>query len=123
MNNDMSMRYVLPTLLCILAGCAQPLFSDDAPTSSAGSTGTPLTYRCESGATIQVHYPSNSTATVTYAEQTLAMTIAVSASGARYVGEQLEWWTKGAGVGSKGTLFRHEPDGTTGEAVERCVQH
>lgn len=49
------------------------------------------------------------------------MTIAISASGARYVGGGLEWWTKGSGPGSAGTLFRHVNDGT-GEIVEQCVQ-
>ncbi|MGV8923351.1 MAG: MliC family protein, partial [Thermomonas sp.] len=43
-----------------------------------------------------------------------------SGSGARYVGSDLEWWTKGSGSGSEGTLLRHQADGTSGEIVESC---
>jgi len=50
------------------------------------------------------------------------MQIAMSASGARYVGGELEWWTKGSGSGSEATLFSHLPDGTSGESVEVCIE-
>lgn len=50
------------------------------------------------------------------------MRIAVSGSGARYVSDGLEWWTKGSGAGAAGTLFRHLADGTSGEIIESCVE-
>lgn len=50
----------------------------------------------------------------------MRMGLTISASGARYVGNGLEWWTKGAGAGSEGTLFRHGNDGATEETFERC---
>lgn len=71
-------------------------------------------YRCESGETI--------TATIQYRGQSHEMQIAVSGSGARYVGEDLEWWTKGSGAGAAGTLFRHLADGTSGEIIESCAE-
>ena len=57
-------------------------------------------YQCESGETILATYRSTDSARVQ---------IAVSGSGARYVGGGLEWWTKGSGAESEGTLFRHMP--------------
>ena len=81
----------------------------------------PVAYRCESGRTIQATYTS-STAEVSYEAKMLRMTVAMSASGARYVGDGMEWWTKGTGAGSTGTLSLQKPGGTTGEALERCIQ-
>lgn len=105
-----------------LPGCTN---FDSADSSGPGAIGTdaPLvTYRCESGQTVEASYPSTSSAVVRYGGRTRVMSITLSASGARYAGDELEWWTKGTGPGSKGTLFRHEPDGTTGETVERCAE-
>ncbi len=67
-------------------------------------------------------YHSSTTAIVRYEGRAREMIVAISGSGARYVGGGLEWWTKGVGQGSQGTLFRHEDDGTTGEIIEMCVQ-
>ncbi|MFA7522861.1 MAG: MliC family protein [Halothiobacillaceae bacterium] len=78
-------------------------------------------YRCESGETIAATYPTTDSATVRYQGSSYNMEIAVSASGARYVGGGLEWWTKGSGPGSEGTLFRHLADGSSGEIIERCT--
>lgn len=81
-----------------------------------------LTYQCDSGKTIMAAYPTDSTAVVEYDNRRIQMKIAVSGSGARYVGERLEWWTKGSGEGATGTLFRHLEDGTSGEVIEQCLQ-
>lgn len=78
-------------------------------------------YRCESGATIRAAYRPPDAATVQYGEHVQHMRIAVSASGARYVGDTLEWWTKGSGAGASALLLRHETDGN-GPIIERCVQ-
>ena len=77
-------------------------------------------YLCESGEAIVSSYPSTDAASVQYKGTDYAMQIAVSGSGARYVGGGFEWWTKGSGTGSEGTLFRHNADGSTGDAVESC---
>ena len=77
-------------------------------------------YRCESGQSIVAAYPSADTATIKYKGSSYDMKIAVSASGARYVGGGLEWWTKGSGAGSEGTLFRHLADGSSGSIIETC---
>ena len=99
----------------LVTACAR-LPEGTAPFSAAASN-----YRCESGETVVVSYPDTDSATIQYRAATYDLQIAVSGSGARYVGGQLEWWTKGAGAGSEGTLFRHQADGTTGDRLELCT--
>ncbi|KIQ96692.1 MliC family protein [Lysobacter sp. A03] len=99
----------------LLSACAT------APQTPTGSASTTHNYRCESGQTIAASYPTTDSATVQYKGESHNMAIAVSASGSRYVGGEMEWWTKGSGTGSEGTLFRHMADSTTGEVIERCT--
>src|SRR5690606_1370824 len=107
----------------LLSACASyPEGQEDARASAvAPSRSAVHSYRCESGETIAATYPSTDSATVQYKGSTYNMQIAVSGSGARYVGGELEWWTKGSGTGSEGTIFRHNADGTTGDSVEVCI--
>ena len=105
----------------LISACSNaPQESVVAPSSVAEASSI-NNYACQTGEAIAATYPSTDSATVKYKARTYDMKIAVSASGARYVGEDLEWWTKGSGTGSEGTLFRHLPDGTTGEIVESCT--
>ncbi|MBZ0070600.1 MAG: MliC family protein [Gammaproteobacteria bacterium] len=90
---------------------------------AAPATATVHDYRCESGETIAATYPSSDSATLQYKGGSYEMQIAVSGSGARYVGGELEWWTKGFGPGSEGTLFHHMADGTSGEIIEHCTEY
>lgn len=90
--------------------------------TQAPSTSTVHTYLCESGETIEATYPTTNSARIEYKDRRYDMQIAVSGSGARYVGGDLEWWTKGSGPESEGTLFRHLADDTTGESIELCTE-
>ncbi len=95
----------------------------DAQTNVAASpASSEHNYQCESGEIIAATYPSSDTATVEYQGNSYNMHIAVSASGARYLGGGLEWWTKGAGAGSSGMLLDHMADGTTGDSIELCTE-
>lgn len=118
----MRTRPFLLALALIVAGCGRSAPVDDSSAERAAESAARFTYQCRGGGTIYASYPSDSTAIVEYEGQTFQMTIAISASGARYVGGGLVWWTKGSGSGSEGTLFRHDSRGTTGEAVEHCEQ-
>ena len=80
-------------------------------------------YHCESNDTVFVIYDSTGAVSVEYQEKNYLMEVAVSASGARYVGEGLEWWVKGSGVGAEGMLLQHKPDGTSGEIIETCAEY
>ena len=94
-----------------------PVEPQPAQTSTAPSVG----YACESGATLQVQYADSDSAQLTYQNQTYALRSIQSASGARYVGAGMEWWTATRDGQESGTLSRLGPDGTTGVAVlERC---
>lgn len=77
-------------------------------------------YQCKSGETVTVSYPDNDKAKVRYQGRSYSMNIGVSASGARYVTNELEWWTKGSATESEGTLLRHNQDGTSGGVIEVC---
>lgn len=90
-----------------LAGCnASPKKTESPAAETAESTApkadaaaTPATelvrYSCADGSTVEARYPTPETAQIVTAGKTVDMTIAQSASGARYVGGGWQWWTKG----------------------------
>lgn len=80
-----------------------------------------IRYQCQSGETVVVHYASASTSKVLYKGDSYTMTIAVSASGSRYVGSKLEWWTKTLSGNTEGTLLHHLGNGRSGDIIERCT--
>ena len=53
-------------------------------------------YACADGQAITAGYPDRETAVVTYKDHAYTLKLARSASGARYTGYGLQWWTKGA---------------------------
>ncbi|WP_423930932.1 MliC family protein [Dokdonella sp.] len=79
-------------------------------------------YSCNSGETIAATYPSADSATIRYKGSTYNMLIAISASGARYVDGDLEWWTRGSGAGSEGTLSRQGANGAPDQSIESCIE-
>lgn len=112
------------TSILLVSACASSTHKQEAAEASATapSPSSVHNYRCESGETVAATYPSTDSATVQYKGGNYDMKIAVSGSGARYVGGGLEWWTKGSGAGSEGTLFRHMDDGTSGASIELCTE-
>ena len=80
-----------------------------------------VSYACESGRSLSVRYVDSSSAEVTYEGQTYTLNIARSASGARYAGQDLEWWTAARGDQETATLSRLGPNEEVGSTVlERC---
>lgn len=77
-----------------------------------------ISYQCDSGNRIIVTYPANETAEVKYMGDMYPMTIAISASGARYVGDGLVWWTKG----NEGSMYKAIDNTETGELIENCTE-
>ena len=106
-----------------LAACSpdrEPAQPDPAATPAA-APAPEVGYACESGKTVTARYAADQTAQVTYEGQTYAMRVAQSASGARYVGSDLEWWTATRGDTENATLSRLGPNDDVGVAVlERC---
>jgi len=103
-----------------ITACSNPPHEGVDARSAAPWPSVPLVYRyrCQSGETIVATYPTTDTATVRYKGRIYDMRIAISGSGARYVGNALVWWTKGP----EGTLFHHDTDGPSGDAIEVCAQ-
>jgi membrane-bound inhibitor of C-type lysozyme len=54
-----------------------------------------LSYTCEDGRKVQASYPDIANAVVMLDGNTHHLHIAISADGARYVGDHWQWWTKG----------------------------
>ncbi|MCX7514068.1 MliC family protein [Frateuria sp. STR12] len=52
-------------------------------------------YHCADGRVVQASYPDSEHALLVMAGKPYRLTIALSASGARYVGDGWQWWTKG----------------------------
>lgn len=85
-----------------LAGCNKPAEqAAQAPAAPAAPAAAPApavkatVYSCADGRTVSATYPDPQTAVVEIDGGVRTLKIAVSASGARYVGDGLQWWTKG----------------------------
>lgn len=107
----------------LVAGCSQekpaePTSPIEPPaTQDAAAVG----YACESGKTVVVAYPDAQTARVSYEGKDYVLISVVSASGARYAGQGLEWWTASRGETESGTLSRMgQGDQAGGVIIERC---
>lgn len=95
-----------------------PVTPSPAP---AGTTAPPVSYACESGQSITVAYPDTATALLTYRTQSYTLRTVQSASGARYAGSGLEWWSATRDGSESATLSRLGPNEDVGVAVlERC---
>lgn len=116
---------VVSVLALAVAACSpeseQPPAPLPASPAPATPTAPPVSYACESGESITVSYPDTSTAQLAYKGQTYALRTAQSASGARYIGSGIEWWTATRDGTESATLSRLGPNEEVGTAVlERC---
>lgn len=116
------MRFLLFFTTVALTGCSHFSPANAPVAERKANIDAPIVYRCNSGRIVKASYHSGTTAVVEYERRVREMVIVMSGSGARYAGGGLEWWTKGTGAGSAGTLFHHRNDGTTGDIIETCVQ-
>ncbi len=96
---------VLAILVALsLAACHPPAAkSQGAPPPPPAAAQGPVnpdagvtTYSCVDGSSIVAGYPDSQTAVVTYKDHAYTLKRRPSASGARYTGYGLQWWTKGA---------------------------
>jgi membrane-bound inhibitor of C-type lysozyme len=112
----MTVKRLIPCALLALAACnrqqpAREPAAPVAPTPVAAASAEPVNppiqvigYRCADGSALQAAYPDAETAVVTWKEHAYTLKIARSASGARYTGYGLQWWTKGIEEGAVAPL-------------------
>lgn len=65
---------------------------------------TITTYTCAGGKTLEAGYPNPTSAVVIWQGRAYSLTQATAASGARYTGFGLQWWTRGLTHGTLATL-------------------
>jgi membrane-bound inhibitor of C-type lysozyme len=102
--------YLRAGALTMLLGLGLARCRDQAPTPRESAAKPPaaaiqgpvnpdvrvVRYTCIDGQTIVAGYPDQETAVVTYKDHAYTLKLGRSASGARYTGYGLQWWTKGA---------------------------
>lgn len=91
------LRILLPLCLALTAAaCSKPEPAPPPPAAKVEAPATPWTpYVCADGRVVQALYPDHETARLKLEGGAYQLKIAMSGSGARYVGEGLQWWTKG----------------------------
>jgi Predicted periplasmic protein len=105
------MRAILIPAVALALGACQPGGGAGAPADSAAASGTVnpdsqvTLYTCEDGQQVEAGYPNAGAAMVTVKGRPYPLKQAISASGARYVGYGIQWWTKG----SEATLAELKP--------------
>lgn len=116
---------VVSILALTVAACSQEPETPPAPTAPSPTptapAAPPVSYACESGQSVTVSYPDTATAQLTYQGQNYALRNVQAASGARYTGSGIEWWTATRDGTESATLSRLGPNQDVGSAVlERC---
>lgn len=118
---------VIVSTLILAAACTPDAGNPPAPDAPAPASADPavlsppVSYACESGQSITVAYPDTATAQLTYKGQTYTLRTVQTASGARYAGSDLEWWSAAREGSESATLSRLGPNEEVGVAVlERC---
>ena len=105
-----------------LAACGRATQPPAAPalvSAPAGASGsvTPdpgvRVYRCDDGAVVQAGYPDTTTAVIDVGGHAYTLKAAAAASGVRYTGFGLQWWTKGL---DQAQLARLQPGETIASA-------
>lgn len=81
--------FIASTIL--LAGCQTPT-THPAPATVPASV---VLYTCTDGQTVRASYPDTNTAVIVMQGHTHTLHVAMSGSGARYIGDGWQWWTKG----------------------------
>lgn len=86
------MTYLVLAAVAAVSGWLVPMTQATAPHPT-------LVYACPGGETVTARYPDANTAVIQYKGASHKLKIAPSADGARYIGDGLQWWTKGMTVG------------------------
>jgi len=100
------------TALVAVAACSEktsePTAARSVPEAASGAGAEVLVYVCDDGQTVRASYPDPQTAVVEHQGRARTLKIARAASGARYVGDGLQWWTQGMTRGTVAPLAAGE---------------
>lgn len=94
-----------------LAACGDPAVPsspDPAPPPVVAPAAQPVAFTCADGSALEVSYPDRDTAVIVRDGQSVTLTSAISASGARYTGSGWQWWSRGAAEGALAPLAEGE---------------
>ena len=91
-----------------LAACSKPAEQAQPPAKAVAPASPVITYACDDGRTVRASYPDTDTAVVEVDGKSRTLKIAISASGARYTGDGVQWWTKGMTQGQLSPLAAGE---------------
>lgn len=95
------MKPLVPLLLLLLAGCGgtdvttSSNMVDGATPVAASDAGQGARFLCADGRAVRAVFLDPETLTLHIGKISVAMHGAPSASGARYIGDGWQWWTKG----------------------------
>lgn len=114
------------TLAAALAACspedAEPPVIASPADGAVSAPGREIGYACESGETVLVRYDGVEVAEVAYKGRAYTMRASASASGARFVGSELEWWTRTREGREEAVLSRVGSSEIGGSVLERCMR-
>ena len=115
------MRTIRPACAVIsllaIAACSRAS-APDAPQTPPAPAAARHAYVCEDGRILSIAYPDRDAADLQLDGASHRLQIAISGSGARYVGEGLQWWNKG----EEGWLAKLEPGETIASGLGvHCV--
>ncbi len=117
-------RFTVIAAVALLAACDRtPETPVAPPVEPVGPalTAAAVAYECESGKTVAVQYPDIRSAVVTYEGEVYQARAVEAASGARYSGGGIQWWTTSRDGIETGTLGRvSATDGGVSAILERC---
>jgi len=109
-TSGVAKRLILMTVgaaaLVALSACNRA--PEKAADAGAPADTTFIAYVCEDGRTVRATYPDPDTAIVDVGGVKRTLKIAISASGARYIGEGVQWWAKGMDQGQLSPLAAGE---------------
>jgi membrane-bound inhibitor of C-type lysozyme len=97
MVGDEMSQHCAPVALAVLIAITSLQAAAQDPKSGAGTIG-PVTFLCDDSSQIEATFdnaPDPATVELVRGEQTFTLPQAMSGSGARYVGDDIEFWTKG----------------------------
>lgn len=103
--NKPAAKSVAPPPVAQPSVAAAPPVAPEAPVT--GAVNPPVTianYLCTGGKTLEAGYPSPTTAVVIWQGHAYTLTRAPAASGVRYTGFGLQWWSRGITRASLATL-------------------